>query len=61
MILLLFQLIFFSAKVIGLIVSLYIGTESLVKCGVGMFSFFPMNLGVRDRLFLQHHFSTFDV
>ena len=35
-------------KIIDLISSLYTGTESAVKCGGGISSFFPVNSGVRQ-------------
>ena len=35
-------------QIIGLIASLYTGTESAVKCGGGMSNFFPVNSGVRQ-------------
>ncbi|KAG0713167.1 CCR4-NOT transcription complex subunit 11 [Chionoecetes opilio] len=36
------------ARTIGLITGLYSGTESAVKCGAGVSSFFPVNTGVRQ-------------
>ncbi|KAG0720083.1 Hyastatin [Chionoecetes opilio] len=36
------------ARTIGLITGLYSGTESTVKCGAGVSSFFPVNTGVRQ-------------
>ncbi|KAG0726800.1 DNA-directed RNA polymerases I, II, and III subunit RPABC2 [Chionoecetes opilio] len=36
------------ARAIGLITGLYSGTESAVKCGAGVSSFFPVNTGVRQ-------------
>ena len=36
------------ARIIGLITGLYSGTESAVKCGGGISSFFPVNSGVRQ-------------
>ena len=35
-------------RIIGLIASLYTGTESAVKCGGGLSSFFPVSSGVRQ-------------
>ena len=36
------------AAILGLLVALYSGTESAVKCGGGVSSFFPVNSGVRQ-------------
>ncbi|KAG0726080.1 Retrovirus-related Pol polyprotein from type-1 retrotransposable element R2 [Chionoecetes opilio] len=36
------------ARTIGLMTGLYSGTESAVKCGAGVSSFFPVNTGVRQ-------------
>ena len=35
------------ARIIGLLTGLYSETVSAVKCGGGVFSFFPVNTGVR--------------
>ena len=37
-----------STRIIGHIASLYTGTESAVKCGGGLSSFFPVSSGVRQ-------------
>ena len=40
------------AKFIGLLICLYSGTVSTVKCGRGVSDFFPVNTGVRQRFVL---------